>query len=93
MEGLTPNQIREILGGPTLQPDGSLHHRKPKKTPKQKRTKTKVARKPTKPISTTGTYGGKTKKAKAGGKIKGYKHGGFLGNQPDGGKIVSGGYD
>ena len=96
MEGLTPAEIGAILGNPTLQPDGSLHHRKPKKTPKQKRTKTKVAKKPTKPtkpISTTGTYGGKTKKAKAGGKIKGYKHGGFLGTQPDGGKIVSGGYD
>tara|TARA_R110002020_G_scaffold8970_4_gene36033 strand:- start:106 stop:510 length:405 start_codon:yes stop_codon:yes gene_type:complete len=30
---------------------------------------------------------------KAGGKVKGYKHGGFIGRQLDGGKIVSGGYD
>ena len=30
---------------------------------------------------------------KAGGKVKGYKHGGFIGRQLDGSKIVSGGYD
>ena len=38
-------------------------------------------------------YGSSKQHKKAGGKVKGYKHGGFLGRQRDGNKIVSGRYE
>ena len=88
--------VLKKAGGGKIEKKGTPNPKniKPKKAEKKGILNPKIITSNTPMVNESGQIVGYGPEKKyGGGKVKGYKHGGFLGKEFDGSKIVSGGYD